>query len=90
MAEILASIKILPAEAGINLDHIKEEIKNSLPEEVKLYKMVEDPIAFGLVALIIHVILPEENPKIMDNLEDALKSIKDIGETQVIGMSRIG
>jgi elongation factor 1-beta len=89
MAEMLASIKILPAEAGIDLDPIKEEIRNSLPEDAKLYKMMEEPIAFGLVALIVHLILPEDNPEIMDKLEKALKLIKGIGEIQVLRMSRL-
>ncbi|MEM2123517.1 MAG: elongation factor 1-beta [Candidatus Bathyarchaeia archaeon] len=89
MAEMLASIKILPEEAGIDLDPIKEEIKNSLPKDVKVYKMTEEPIAFGLVALIVHFILPEEDPMIMDDLENTLKLIRGIGEVQVIRMSRL-
>lgn len=89
MAEMLASIKVLPAEAGIDLDPIKDGIKNSLPKGAKLYKIVEEPIAFGLVAMIVHLILPEENPKIMEDLERALKLVKGVGEIQVIRMSRL-
>ncbi len=90
MAEMLASIKVLPTEAGIDLEPIKKSIKNSLPRNVKLYKVVEEPIAFGLVSLIVHLILNEDDPRSLEGVEESLKLIKSVGEIQVIGMTRLG
>ncbi len=87
---MLASIKILPEEANINLTNLTEKIENSLPTDVRMYKTEEEPIAFGLVSLIIHLIIPEDNPQIMEQVEESLKLNKGISEIQVIGMTRLG
>ncbi len=89
MADILASIKILPSEAQIDLAKLKTDIQQVVPEKVKIQKFQEEPIAFGLVALIAHVTMPEKEEGVMSRLEEVLLSVSGVGEIQVIGMTRI-
>lgn len=88
MAKIIASIKIFPSEANADLDELREKIKKKLPDYASVYKFEEEPIAFGLVVIIAHITMPEEEGK-MEEVENSLSSIKDVSEIQAISVSRI-
>jgi|YelNatPaOPRAMG01_1025707.scaffolds.fasta_scaffold32149_5 elongation factor 1-beta len=89
MARVVASIKIFPAEPGANLEDLKGEIKRALPEGIEVYKMEEEPIAFGLVALVGHFVLPGDSGGLMEKLEEGLKSTPGVGEIQFISARRV-
>ena len=89
MADILASIKILPTDITVNLNQLRMEIERSVPDNVKVQEFQEEPIAFGLVALIAHVTMPEKEEGIMTRLEEKLTAVKGVGEIQVVGMTRL-
>ncbi len=89
MADILASIRILPTDITVNLNQLRMEIERSVPDNVKVQKSQEEPIAFGLVALIVHVTMPEKEEGIMTRLEEKLTAVKGVGEIQVVGMTRL-
>lgn len=89
LARIVVTFKILPEDVDINLDKLKEEVEKGLPEGVSVYKFDEDPIAFGLVALIAYVIMHEENGGKMDQVEESIRSIDDVSEVEVVMVRRI-
>jgi elongation factor 1-beta len=89
MANMLASFKILPTETNIDIKEFKETLLNSLPTGVKLHKINEEPIAFGLVSVIIHLIMDEKNRSIMEDVETVLKQNEKVSEIQVTGMTRL-
>jgi len=88
MGRVVASIKIFPEDIIVGVDQIKEEIEKSLPKDVQVYKFVEEPIAFGLVALIAHIILPESEGQ-LDKVENILREVKGVGQIEVILVRRI-
>jgi len=83
MAKVLASIKIFPSDANIDLSGLKAKIQASLPAGVTVQRFEEEPIAFGLVALIAHVLLPEDVEGKMDQVEEAIRSVELVSEIQV-------
>ena len=83
MAKVLASIKIFPSDANIDLDGLKAKIQASLPADSTVQRFEEEPIAFGLVALIAHVLLPEDVEGKMDEVEEAIRSVELVSEIQV-------
>jgi translation elongation factor aEF-1 beta len=89
LAKMMATIKVYPSDTTVNLEALKEQIKKNLPQETTLYKFEEEPIAFGLVAIISHVIVPEEKNEKMEEVEQAIKSIKDVSHLQVTMMRRL-
>ena len=64
MARVVASIKIYPQDVIISVDEIKKGITAALPRDVQVHQFIEEPIAYGLVALIVHIILPEAEGQI--------------------------
>jgi len=89
LTRMMATIKIFPSDTTVNLEALKEQIRKKLPQETTLYRFEEEPIAFGLVAVISHVIVPEEKTEKMGELEQAIKSIKDVSDIQVTMMRRL-
>ncbi len=89
MANMLTSIKILPTDSNINITEFKKTLLNSLPAGAKLHKINEEPIAFGLVSVIIHLIMDEKNSSIMEEVETVLKQNEKVSEIQVTGMTRL-
>jgi elongation factor 1-beta len=86
MAKILISYRILPAEVTVDLDKLRTKIKEKLPEYSSVHRFAEEPIAYGLTALIAHIIIPEDKSGVLEELEKALQNISEISqiETQTI------
>jgi elongation factor 1-beta len=89
LARVLASIKIFPNDANIDLNALKTRIQSSLPSGSTVQKFDEEPVAFGLVALIAYVVLPEDAAGQMDQVEDAIRSIDQVSQIEVLRMSRV-
>lgn len=89
MARVVASLKIFPSDINVSLNELKEEIKNALPEYASIYKFEEEPIAFGLVALIAHVVLPENQAGGIDEVERSIRNLKKVSDLQAIMVRRI-
>ena len=89
MARVLAAIKVFPNDANIDLNSLKARIQSSLPTGSTVQKFEEEPVAFGLVALIAYVVLPEDAAGEMDKVEDAIRSIDQVSQIEVLRMSRV-
>ena len=88
LGKVVASIKILPSEAETDLNAIKQALASSLPSEVEIHRFEEEPIAFGLKALIAHLVLPEDKVGKMDEVEAAIKEVKGVGEIEILMVRR--
>jgi translation elongation factor aEF-1 beta len=88
MANVMVSMKIFPEDVTVDLNQIREEIKRSLPQDVSVRKFGEEPIAFGLVALIAHILIPEEKSGELENVESAIRSIKGVSNIETFMMQR--
>jgi len=83
MAEVIVGLKVLPKTVEVDLDKLEEKIKKAIDPE----KISREPIAFGLVALHVVKIVPDAGGQI-DELENKLKAIEEVGEVEVIGVTR--
>lgn len=89
MAKVLISMKIFPSDVNMDLEVIKNKIKEVLPGYAEVYKFEEEPIAFGLVAVIAHILVPEEEEGATDKVEEAIKNVKETSEIQTVMVRRI-
>jgi len=88
LAKVLALIKVFPNDANIDLSALKSRIQSALPTGFTVQKFDEEPVAFGLVALIAHVILPEDAAGTMDKAEEAIRSVDQVSEIEVLRVGR--
>ena len=81
-------IKIMPKSLESDLDEIKEKAKAIVIEKGgKNREYEEEPIAFGLKAIIAFFELSEEIEP--GEIEETLKTIKGVSSTQIIDMRRL-
>jgi len=87
LAKVVAQIKIFPTETTVDLGEVRKDVEKALPPETSVARFDEEPIAFGLVALVARVVMPEEEGR-MEKVEEALKSVDNVGEIQVVNVWR--
>ncbi|MFC1710559.1 elongation factor 1-beta [Nanoarchaeota archaeon] len=81
-------IKIMPISPEVNLEELQNKIKSTVEENGGRNRDYEEqPIAFGLKAIIAFFEWPED--KGLDDLEEKLKEIPDVNSTQVIDMRKM-
>jgi elongation factor 1-beta len=89
MGRIVIAYKIFPSESTIDLKLLKEKIKTELSDIASVQQFAEEPIAFGLCALIVNMVLPEDIEGILDKAEKRLTDMEEISQIQTIGINRL-
>lgn len=85
MGEVLMIFKVMPTGVEVDLNKMKENIKTALPSEVNLNGIEEEPIAFGLVALKVGVILDDRGGG-GDEVERVLSEVADVNSVDLVDM----
>ncbi len=81
-------IKIMPLSPEVNLEEIKEKARIIVEEkDGKNCRFEEEPIAFGLKAIITIFEIPEEQE--IEEIENKLKEIENVNSVQIIDMRRL-
>jgi elongation factor 1-beta len=88
MGMLLARMKILPKEVGTDLKKMTSSIEMVLPKGALIRKVDEDPIAFGLVALLLDIQV-EEKEGAVDRVEEAVKKAELVSEVEIKGISKL-
>jgi len=88
VANVLVSMKIFPTDITVDLNQLKQQIEKSLPRDASVRRFVEEPIAFGLNALIAHILLPEEKSGELEKVEDALRKIEGVSNIETFMVQR--
>ena len=88
VTKVLASMKIFPTDVTVDLVSLKEKVKKELPEGTAVIQFAEEPVAFGLIALIAHITLPEDKPGILDEVEGILRKISDVNNVETFTVRR--
>ncbi|MDY0292939.1 MAG: elongation factor 1-beta [Desulfuromonadaceae bacterium] len=89
MSGVAATIKVMPADAETDLNALKEAIIAAIPASGQIHgEIIEQPIAFGLKALMVTVIVEDDEGGI-EPVEDALNAIPEAESVSVVNLDRI-
>ena len=88
MGEVLATIKVMPESPEVDLEKMKVDIQASIPEGTEFHKIEEEPIAFGLVALNVMVIVEDQEGG-TEEVEANLAKINGVNSIEVTGIGRL-
>ncbi len=88
MAKVLVSLKIFPEDITIDLDQLKQNIEKTMPQDSKVLRFNEEPIAFGLKALIAHILVPEERQEELEEIENNIRQIQGVSNIETFMMQR--
>ena len=88
MGEVLATIKVMPESPDVDLEKMKTDIQAVIPEGTEFHKIEEEPIAFGLVALNVMVIVGDEEGG-TEPVEESLAKIDNVSNVTVTDVGRL-
>lgn len=88
MGEVVGTLKLMPESPDEDLAQIKADIENNLPEGTELHKIEEEPIAFGLVALNVMVVV-DDGEGGTEPAEAAFAEIKGVSTVEVTDVRRL-
>ncbi len=88
MGKVAARLKVMPQSPDIDLDALQERLENALPEGAKISRVDRDDVAFGLVALLPTVIVPDDAGG-SDAVEEAFAEVEGVESVKVDQVGRI-
>ena len=88
MGSVLVTYKVFPEDIVENFDDLKKQIKTCLPEFAAIEGWGEEPIAFGLKALLVQIKYPEDKSGLVDEFETAIEKIPGVSQAQTFNVRR--
>jgi len=88
MGKVAAQLKVMPEDPDVDLDDLQERLEQSLPEGAKINGFERDDVAFGLVALLPTVIVPDDAGG-TDAVEEAFTGVDDVESVAVENVGRL-
>jgi translation elongation factor 1B (aEF-1B) len=88
MGKVAASIKVMPNSPDIDLDGLQKQLEQALPEGARINGFEREDVAFGLVALLPTVIVPDESGG-TEAVEEAFAGLDDVESVSVENVGRL-
>ncbi|WP_181685635.1 elongation factor 1-beta [Halorhabdus salina] len=88
MGKVAAAIKVMPESPEVDLDSLEDRLEQSLPEGAKINGFDRDDVAFGLVALIPTVVVPDDAGG-TEAVEEAFSDVDDVESVSVEDVGRL-
>ncbi len=89
MAKVAVLMRILPEDAAIKPDQLLEKLREKLPEKYHIAQYQAEPIAFGLEALRVIILMPEDVEGGTNELEEIVSSIEGVSQVDVLNVARM-
>ena len=88
MGKVAAKIKVMPNSPELDLDALEDKLEDSLPEGAQIKGFERDDVAFGLVALLPTVIVPDDAGG-TEAVEEAFTEVEGVESVSVENVGRI-
>ena len=88
MGSIKVVYKIFPEELVDSFDDLKMKVESCLPAFSSVEGYGEEPIAFGLKALLVQIKFPEDETGVVDEFETELGKIEGVSQVQSVIVRR--
>ncbi|MFA9517829.1 elongation factor 1-beta [Halopenitus sp. H-Gu1] len=86
MGDVAAKIKVMPESPDIDLDELQVKLEDSLPQGAKIRGFERDDVAFGLVALLPTVIVPDD----AGGTEAVEEAFSDVDGVESVAVENVG
>ena len=88
MGFIVVTYKVFPTDIVANFDKMKEKIETGLPKFASVHGYGEEPVAYGLKALLVQIKFPEDKSGLLEEFEKNLESMDEISQLQTFMVRR--
>lgn len=89
MGELIAVFKIMPEGLETDLNALANEAKKVFPKGVRVERVEQKPVAFGLKSLNVTIIMEDSEAISVDKFEVALGQIKGVESVQCTDVGRL-
>ena len=85
MGKVAATLKVMPNSPEVDLDALEERLAASLPEGAQINGFAREDVAFGLVALITTVVVPDDagGTDVVEEAFGAVEGVESVGVENV-------
>lgn len=80
------TLRIMPEDATMDMEALKEKVTKVVPGDIKVGRMEIVPVAFGLQALKVALVMEDASP---DELEQVLSSIEGVQSVEIEQLGRL-
>jgi len=77
MGNVAVAMKVMPSSSDVDMEKLRKEVS----KKIKIQDSKIEPIAFGLKALKLMVIIPDAVG--VDSLETEIRSLEGVGEVEI-------
>lgn len=88
MGEVAAKIKIMPSDMDVDLSKLKDALTGVIPKGVRLHGFSEEPVAFGLKALMVVVKVGDIEGG-TEKVEEAFSKVEGVESVSVVELGRM-
>lgn len=88
MGKVAAQMKVMPESPEVDLEDLEQRLADSLPEGAEINGFGRDDVAFGLVALLPTVIVPDDAGG-TEAVEESFASVDDVESVEVEEVGRL-
>ena len=88
MGKVAAEVKVMPTGDDVDLDDLQDRLEAAIPEGGKINDVRREDVAFGLVALIPTVVVPDDAGG-TEAVEEAFSGLEDVQSVSIEGVTRI-
>jgi elongation factor 1-beta len=88
MGKVAAQLKVMPQSPDIDLEDLEESLVAALPEGAEINGSDTEDVAFGLVALIVAVVVPDDEGG-TDAVEEAFAEVEGVESVSVENVGRV-
>jgi elongation factor 1-beta len=88
MGSYVIRLKVLPEDTTTEHQKIVESVAKALPAGAEIKGQRIEPIAFGLSAIILDIVTPEEDG-VVDRVEHSISNAPLVGQYELIGVSKM-
>ena len=88
MGEVAVQLKIMPSGPDVDLKDLSNRITSQITDYGRMYSCEVQPVAFGLKALIVTVIV-EDKEGGTEAVETSISEIDEVESVQVVAVTRM-
>lgn len=88
MGEVAAKIRIMPTGMDVDLEELKKAVAKAIPKGARLHGFSEEPVAFGLKALMVVVKVGDLEGG-TELVEEAFGKVKGVENVSVEELGRM-
>jgi len=88
MYNLIATLRILPESPEVDLEALEQSIGDHIPSHMELHAVEKEPIAFGLVALVLTILTTDDAKGDITPVEEAIQGLENVSQVEVTDVRR--